>query len=50
MLCTNAFHIFPSPGAALAEMRRVLKPGGMLTLTDWCDDYLTCKLCSLWLA
>src|SRR4051794_31457957 len=49
VLCTSAFHIFPGPGAALAEIRRVLRPGGMLTLTDWCDDYLTCKLCSLWL-
>jgi ubiquinone/menaquinone biosynthesis C-methylase UbiE len=49
VLCTSAFHLFPGPGAALAEIRRVLRPGGMLTLTDWCDDYLTCKLCSLWL-
>jgi SAM-dependent methyltransferase len=49
VLCTNAFHMFPAPGATLAEIRRVLKPGGTLTLTDWCDDYLTCKACSLWL-
>jgi ubiquinone/menaquinone biosynthesis C-methylase UbiE len=49
VLCTNAFHMFPRPEAALAEIHRVLRPGGTLTLTDWCDDYLTCKLCSLWL-
>ena len=49
VLCTNAFHMFPRPKAALAEIHRVLRPGGTLTLTDWCDDYLTCKLCSLWL-
>src|SRR4051794_30439742 len=48
VLCTNAFHLFPRPAAALAEMRRVLRPSGLLTLTDWCDDFLTCKLCSLW--
>ncbi|MBX6312006.1 MAG: class I SAM-dependent methyltransferase [Isosphaeraceae bacterium] len=49
LLCTNAFHHFQAPRAALAEMHRVLRPGGLLTLTDWCDDYLTCKLCSLYL-
>ena len=27
-------------------MRRVLRPGGTLLLVDWCDDYLSCKLCS----
>ena len=30
-------------------MRRVLRPGGTLLLVDWCDDYLSCKLCSYWL-
>lgn len=30
-------------------MRRVLRPGGTLLLIDWCDDYLSCKLCSYWL-
>jgi ubiquinone/menaquinone biosynthesis C-methylase UbiE len=50
VLCTNAFHIFPRPEASLAEIRRVLRPVGKLTLTDWCDDYVTCKLCSLWLS
>jgi hypothetical protein len=30
-------------------MRRVLRPGGSLVLVDWCDDYVACKLCSVWL-
>jgi ubiquinone/menaquinone biosynthesis C-methylase UbiE len=47
--CANAFHYFRLPEPALAEMRRVLRPTGRLVLVDWCDDYLSCKLCSLWL-
>jgi ubiquinone/menaquinone biosynthesis C-methylase UbiE len=49
VICTNSFHYFPHPREALQEMRRVLRPRGTLVLVDWCDDYLACKLCSLWL-
>lgn len=49
VLCANAFHIFPRPEAVLGEIRRVLRDGGTLILTDWCDDYLSCKVCSLYL-
>ncbi len=48
VICANAFHIFPEPEVALGEIGRVLRPGGMLTMTDWCDDYLTCKVLSLY--
>jgi ubiquinone/menaquinone biosynthesis C-methylase UbiE len=48
-VCANSFHYFPRPQGSMREMRRCLVPGGLLVLVDWCDDYLMCKLCSLWL-
>lgn len=45
----NAFHYFREPVAALHEMGRVLAPGGRLVITDWCDDYLACRVCDLYL-
>lgn len=49
VFCVNSFHYFRTPHTALAEMHRVLCPNGKLVLVDWCDDYLSCKLCSVWL-
>lgn len=48
-VCANGFHYFDAPQSSLAELRRVLRPNGRLVLIDWCDDYLTCRLCSTWL-
>jgi len=49
VLSCSMFHYSRKPQQVLAEIRRVLAPGGALVLTDWCDDYLSCKLCDLWL-
>ena len=44
VVCANSFHYYRGPLRVLAEFRRVLRPGGCLVLTDWCDDYLACKV------
>ena len=49
VVCANSFHYFRAPETALGEFRRVLRPNGHLVLVDWCDNYLVCKMCSLWL-
>lgn len=45
IVSTSVFHYFREPQAALREFHRLLKPTGSLVITDWCDDYLACKIC-----
>ena len=45
----NMFHYSHQPMAALREMKRVLRASGRLILTDWCDDYLACRVCDIYL-
>lgn len=45
----NMFHYITHPVEALQEMARVVRRGGSLVLTDWCDDYLACRVCNFYL-
>ncbi len=44
VVSTSALHFVRQPLAALHEMRRVLRPGGSLVVTDWCRDFATSRL------
>ncbi|MGQ3684505.1 MAG: methyltransferase domain-containing protein [Candidatus Loosdrechtia sp.] len=45
----NAFHYFRMPEECLSEIARVLKPQGRIVITDWCDDYIACRICDIFL-
>lgn len=45
VVVANSFHFFQGPEDVLTEICRVLRPDGTLIITDWCDDYLTCRVC-----
>ncbi|WOV91096.1 MAG: methyltransferase domain-containing protein [Candidatus Zeuxoniibacter abyssi] len=45
----NMFHYILHPADSLGEMRRVLRSGGRLVITDWCGDFWTCRVCDWYL-
>jgi ubiquinone/menaquinone biosynthesis C-methylase UbiE len=47
ILCTTAFHHFPGPRGAIAEMERVLASGGRLVIADMNRDQLLVRMLDL---
>lgn len=47
VVSNSSLHYWPHPRRVLAEIARVLRRGGRLVLTDWCGDYLTCRVLNL---
>jgi ubiquinone/menaquinone biosynthesis C-methylase UbiE len=48
IICTNSFHHYPNPAAALGEFRRVLKPGGRLHIADVASDGPLMQMIDQW--
>jgi ubiquinone/menaquinone biosynthesis C-methylase UbiE len=48
LVMTSVLHRVRDPLAARREWRRVLRPGGTLVLTDWCEDFLSMRLQARW--
>ena len=46
----NAFHYMSNPELCLSEISRVLKPQGKVVITDWCNDYIACRVCDFFLS
>jgi len=49
VLSLSALHFWPEPGLCLREFHRVLAPNGDLLITDWCDNFITCRICDWYL-
>jgi len=49
VVSASALHDFPAPEHALAEARRVLRPGGRLLLVDWSRGRIAMRALNAWL-
>jgi SAM-dependent methyltransferase len=49
ILSSSSFHFWPNQLRALTDFRRVLRPNGRIVITDWCDDFLACRICDAFL-
>jgi ubiquinone/menaquinone biosynthesis C-methylase UbiE len=44
VVSSSSFHFWPRPDRVLGELRRILAADGRLAITDWCGDFLACRL------
>lgn len=49
VVSNSVLHFVREPNRALGEMYRVVRPGGRIAVTDWCHDYVTCRILDLYL-
>lgn len=49
IVSTSVWHYLDRPEEALARARRILRPGGLVTITDWCADFATMRVMDAWL-
>lgn len=49
VVSTSSLHFWPDPRGGLLEIARVLRDGGRLVVTDWCDDFVACRVCDVFL-
>lgn len=44
VLCCSALHFMDDCGNCVAEIQRILKPGGVALISDWSADFLTIRI------
>lgn len=49
VVSASSLHFWSDPGRSVSEIARVLRPGGLLVLTDWCSDFLATRVIDGWL-